>query len=132
MQIKTTLRYLCTTNSLANIKILDDTTCKKLCGEKENVFCYGRNKNLYFHFGDQQGKWKFAYLPEKKIYKTLAFLASCEDEMQVFDPVCQTDASAPNFESEDGVKKQCSSRTPVVRVAPATEPTYNFWRQQWL
>ena len=53
MQIKITLRYLCTTISLANIKMLDDTTCWKLCGEMGTVPCLGRNYNFYIHFGDQ-------------------------------------------------------------------------------
>lgn len=40
-----------------------------------------------------------------KSYKTLVFLAFHKDEMQVLDPVCQTDTLAPNFEFEDGIKK---------------------------
>lgn len=43
MQTKTTMRYLCTTTSFVNIKMLDDTTCKKLHGEIRTVLYYGRN-----------------------------------------------------------------------------------------
>ena len=44
MQIKITLRYPCATISLANIKMLDDTTCWKLGGEMGTIPCYGRIK----------------------------------------------------------------------------------------
>ena len=69
---------------------------------------------------------KFAHLPEVKNCKTLAFLAYCEDGRHVFDPVCQTGASAPNF--EDGVKKEGPSGTSVIRVAAVK--VHNLWRQQ--
>lgn len=47
-----------------------------------------------------------------KNYKTLAFQAFCKYGVQEFGPVCQTDTSAPNFESEGGVKNVGTKQDP--------------------
>lgn len=58
MQIKITLRYLCTAVSLANIKMLDDITCLKCSEKMRTVPCYGRKWKFYIHVGDQLGNSK--------------------------------------------------------------------------
>lgn len=59
-------------------------------------------------------------------HKILAFLAFCKDGMQVFDPVCQTDASTPNFEFENDVKNLGPSGALVVKVAAEIAPMNSF------
>lgn len=44
------------------------------------------------------------HIPQKEKITRLAFAAFCKDGVQVFGPVCQTEALAPNFEFEDGIK----------------------------